>query len=97
MFLLKIQGFRSGDTPRLRSSDFDIRSRSDLHALATAFRRFRFLGDVQFRMLMLICVVLVAALFMKIVIGVSKQTFGKFGLIELCLVAACTGLLMSPL
>jgi hypothetical protein len=97
MFLLKIQGFRSGDTPRLRSSDFDIRSRSDLHALATAFRRFRFLGDFQFRMLMLICVVLVAALFMKIVIGVSKQTFGKFGLIELCLVAACTGLLISPL
>jgi len=97
MFVLKIQGFRSGDTPRLRSIDFDIRSRSDLHALGTAFHRFRFLGDLQFRIMLLICIVLVAALFMKIVMGVSKQTFGKFGQTELCLVAACVGLLISPL
>jgi len=95
--VLRIQGFSSGkDQVGMRSDDFDIRSRSDWHALRTAFRRFRFLDDVQFRILMFTCTALVAAFFLKILLSGLKQTYGKFGLIEISLVAACLGVLLSP-
>jgi hypothetical protein len=95
--VLRIQGFSSGkDQVGMRSNDFDIRSRSDLQALRTAFHRFRFLGDVQFRMLLLICVVLVAALFLQSVFSMQKQKYRQFGLIEISLIAACLGVLLSP-
>ena len=95
--VLRIQGFSSGkDQVGMRSDDFDIRSRSDWHALRTAFHRFRFLGDVQFRILMFTCIALVAASFLKIVLSSTKQTYKKFGLIEISLVAACLGVLLSP-
>jgi hypothetical protein len=95
--VLRIQGFSSGkDQVGMRSDDFDIRSRSDWHALRTAFHRLRFLSDLQFRMLVLACIIIVAVVFLKIVLSVPKQIYGKFGLIEVCLVAACLGILLSP-
>ena len=95
--VLRIQGFSSGkDQVGMRSDDFDIRSRSDWHALRTAFRRFRFLGDLQFRMLVLICIVVVAVVFLKIVLSSQKQKYRNFGLIEVSLVSACLGILLSP-
>ena len=95
--VLRIQGFSSGkDQVGMRSDDFDIRSRSDWHALRTAFRRFRFLGDVQFRILVLICIAIVAVVFLKIVMSGQKQKYRNFGLIEVSLVAACLGILLSP-
>ena len=95
--VLRIQGFSSGkDQVGMRSDDFDIRSRSDLQALRTAFHRFRFLSDVQFRMLLLICVVLVVTLFLQSVFSMQKQKYRQFGLIEVSLVAACLGILLSP-
>ena len=95
--VLRIQGFSSGkDQVGMRSDDFDIRFRSDWHALRTAFHRFRFLSDVQFRMLVLICIVIVAVVFLKIVLSRQKQKYRNFGLIEVSLVAACFGILLSP-
>ena len=95
--VLRIQGFSSGkDQVGMRSDDFDIRSRSDWHALRTAFYRLRFLDDIQFRMLVLICIAIVAVVFLKIVMSGQKQKYRNFGLIEVSLVAACLGILLSP-
>jgi hypothetical protein len=95
--VLRIQGFSSGETQvGMRSNDFDIRSRSDLQALRTAFHRFRFLGDVQFRMLLLICAAFVAVILLKTVFSVQKRKYGNFGIIEISLASACLGVLLSP-
>ena len=68
--VLRIQGFSSGkDQVGMRSNDFDIRSRSDLQALRTAFHRPRFLSELQFRMLVLICIAIVAVVCLKIVLS----------------------------
>ena len=95
--VLRIQGFSSGkDRVGMRSDDFDIRSRSDWHAWRTAFQQFRFLSELQFRTLVLLCIGIVAVLFWKIVLSIPKQTYGRFGLIEVSLLAACLGVLLSP-
>ena len=95
--VLRIQGFSSGkDQVGMRSNDFDIRSRSDLQALRTAFHRLRFLSELQFRMLVLICIAIVAVVCLKIVLSSQKQKYRNFGLIEVSLVAACLGVLLSP-
>ena len=95
--VLRIQGFSSGkDQVGMRSDDFDIRSRSDWHALRTAFYRLRFLDDIQFRMLVLICIAIVTVVFLKIVLSSQKQKYKNFGLTEVSLVAACLGILLSP-
>ena len=95
--VLRVQGLMPGESSiGVTSSDFNLYTRSDIHAFVTSFDRLSFLSDFDlflFKGILAGLIVLVIFLSIK---KLTTQSNGKWGLVELSVIASCLSTLLSP-
>ena len=95
--VLRVQGLMPGESNiGVTSDDFNLYTRSDIHAFLTSFQRLSFLGEsnlIAFKSILVAIVVLIILLSVK---KLSKFGNRNWGLVELSVFAACVSVLLSP-
>jgi|LakMenEpi03Aug12_release.lakeMendotaPanAssembly.Ray.scaffolds.fasta_scaffold186817_2 hypothetical protein len=95
--VLRVQGLMPGESSiGVTSGDFDLYTRSDIHALFTSFQRLSFIGEfklIAFKAILLGIIALVIFLSIR---KLSEHENRNWGLVELSIVSGCLSVLLSP-